>query len=123
MRRILVAWVGAFSALVGFAPSANAQANEISVPTGSMEWRYECPAGVQCPTTCSIKGNQLFSTADYAAVTIFQFPRQVYWFRIDTGDKVIEFILEGEQMACSIAGATLKAARTWGTGGPEPRKQ
>jgi hypothetical protein len=123
---ILAAWAIAFSALVSFAPSvpsANAQANEISVPAGSMQWQYECPAGVSCPTICSIKGNQIFSTADYALVTIFQLPRQAYWFRVDTGDKMVEFIFEGEQMVCSITGAKLKAAHAWESGSAEPRKR
>jgi hypothetical protein len=126
MRRILMAWVTAFGALVGFAPSvpsANAQGSEISVPAGSMEWQYECPAGVSCPTTCTAAGNQIFSTANYASVTIFQLPRQAYWVRIDTGDKMVEFVAVGSQVACSINGAKLKAARAWESGSSEPRKR
>jgi hypothetical protein len=126
MRRLLIAWVAASGALIGFAPSvpsANAQAQEISVPTGSMEWRYECPAGGQCPTTCSIKGNQIFSTANYTSVTVFQLPNQVFWFRVDTGDKMVEFVMAADQMACSITGASLKAARAWKSGSAEPRQR
>jgi len=126
MRCILIAWVTASGALIGFAPgvpSAIAQAQEISVPSGSMEWRYECPAGAQCPTTCSIKGNQIFSTANYTSVTIFQLPNQVFWFRVDTGDKMVEFVMAADQMACSISGASLKAARARESGTSEPRKQ
>jgi hypothetical protein len=126
MRRLLIAWVAASGALIGFAPSvpsANAQAQEISVPTGSMEWRYECPAGGQCPTTCSIKGNQIFSTANYTSVTVFQLPNQVFWFRVDTGDKMVEFVMAADQMACSISGASLKAARATESGTSEPRKR
>jgi hypothetical protein len=123
MRRILRVWVIASGAVVGFAPgapSANAQA--ISLPAGSMEWQYECPAGAQCLTTCSIKGNQIFTTADYATLTIIRLPHQGYWLRIDTGDKTVEWILEGEQPLCSIAGATLKASRAWESASPQPSK-
>ena len=115
MRPVTLAWGTALSVLVGFpagVPGAHAQDSEMTLPAGSMEWRYECPAGLQCPTTCTAKGNPIFSTADYASVTIFRLATQAYWFRIDTGDKLIEFILEGE-MSCSINGAKLKSARPW----------
>jgi hypothetical protein len=126
MKRTFVGWVIAFSAFIGFGPSGpipKAQANEISVPSGSMEWQYECPAGTSCPTVCKIGANEIFSTANYASVTILQLPKQVFWFRIDTGAKMAEFVLRAEQVNCSISGATLKAARAWEPGSSEPRKQ
>jgi hypothetical protein len=108
MRRVLIAWVTVLATVSGYAttvPSANAQAHEISVPPGSMEWQYECHAGVACPTACSSKGDQIFTTANYASVTIFRLPNRVYWFRIDTGNNMVEYFLESDQLVCSITGA------------------
>jgi hypothetical protein len=86
-----------------------------------MEWQYECQAGVACPTACSSKGDQIFTTANYASVTIFRLPNRVYWFRIDTGGNMVEFFLESDQLVCSITGAKFKAARAWTSGSPQPR--
>ena len=126
MRRIFVAWLTAFGAVVGFAgsmTSANAQATEITLPAGSMEWVYECRAGVSCPTTCSLQGKEVFSTANYVSITVVRLPDHVYWFRVDTGDKPAEFIFDGGQIVCSFNTATLKTARAWESGSSEPRKR
>jgi hypothetical protein len=122
MRSLSTAFIAAFAAVVGFAPSAGAQGGDIALPPSSMEWRYECHAGEQCPTTCSIGGAQIFTTANYVSLTILQLPNQVFWFRVDTGDKMVEYVLTGERINCAMAGATLKAARAWPAGAPEPRK-
>src|SRR5262245_15836112 len=124
MRRIVVAWGIAFSAalaVAGTVASAMAQSIDISLPAGSMEWRYECQAGVSWPTVCSLQGKTIFSTADYASVTIVRLPGRAYWFRFDTEDKPVEFVVEGEQLVCSINSPAVKAARAWEAANPAPR--
>ena len=96
---------------------AHAQADNLSLPQGSTMWHYQCKAGIQCPTRCSVKGSELFSTSEYVSLTIAQIPGQVYWIRIDTGQTHIDYIAQGDQVICSIVGATLASTRT-----PTPAK-
>ena len=89
---------------------ASAQVDNIVPPPGSMTWQYECKAGTQCPTQCAVKGTELFATSNYQTVTIVRIPEQAYWIRIDTGQGTIDYVAQADQVACSIAGATLKSA-------------
>jgi hypothetical protein len=122
---------GALAALLVMILSVNAQPNAVpshlqpndaSPPPGSMMWHYECNGGTQCPTTCTIKGNQVFTTSDYASFTITQIPNQVFWFQVDTGDKAIDYVVQSDQVVCSISGAVLKAARASASSEPRPRQ-
>src|SRR5262245_53065781 len=122
MRCILVmlaTGLGPLVALLPPTPSANAQPkqeisplqpSDASPPPGTMMWQYECNAGTQCPTTCTINGNPFFQTSDYATLTITQIPNRVFWVQLDTGDKIIDYLVQSD-VVCSITGAVLKAAR------------
>jgi hypothetical protein len=90
---------------------ANAQTENLSMPTGSTTWHYECKPGTQCPTKCAVGGTELFSTGNYTSLTIVQLPGRSYWFRVDTGHGKVDYIMQADQVNCSIIGATLSSAR------------
>jgi hypothetical protein len=123
-RRTIVVWVLPISAIVFslvFAPcKARAQENKIELPPGAMTWNYECKAGAQCPTKCSAKGTELFQTSNYTSMTIVQIADQVFWFRVDTGKNMIEYVTKSEQVICSITGAGLKSAHAQESGRNPP---
>jgi len=93
--------------------AVGAQVENLTPPSGSMTWHYECKARKNCPTSCKAKGNELFATSDYRFITILQFPTQGFWIRIDTGQGNVDYVgFQGDQVICSIAGATLIFARS-----------
>ena len=95
------------------APRAvNAQVDNMVPPVGSMMWHYECKAGAQCPTKCTIKGTELFQTGNFQSLTILQIPNQVYWIRVATGQSNLEYVAQADQFTCSISGATLMSAKS-----------
>ena len=119
VRSLLTA--GAAFALVALAPRVvNAQVENMVPPAGAMMWHYECQPGAQCPTKCTVKGTELFSTGNYASLTIVQISNQGYWFRIDTGQTNVDYVAQADQVICSIVGATLKSARAQESGKSTP---
>jgi len=95
---------------------ANAQVENLSMPTGSTTWHYECKADTQCPTKCAVGGTELFSTGNYISLTIMQLPSRGYWFRVDTGKGKVDYITQADQVNCSIMGATLIFVRAQESG-------
>jgi hypothetical protein len=77
----------------------------------ALTWFYECKPGTQCPTSCTNAGKDLFSTSDYASLTISQMNHQLYWIKVDTGQKTLEYVIAGEHLQCTIAGAKLAYVR------------
>ena len=115
----------AFTALVALQPcAASAGSDDVVLPPGAMTWTYECKPGVECPTKCSMKGTELFSTGNYLSFTIIQIPAQAFWFRIDTGQTFVHYFIAqnniADQVSCSIAGATLMSARAQDSAKPAP---
>jgi hypothetical protein len=100
------------SIIVGLTPNAiNAQAANFVPPAGSMMWHYQCKAGAQCPTKCTVQGNELFSTGAFVSLRIWQIPNNIYWFQLEAGANIVDFIVQSpNQFACTIAGATLVSA-------------
>jgi hypothetical protein len=94
------------------APAANGQAGNVALPAGSMTWQYQCKAGSQCPTKCTVQGAELFSTSNYVALTIVELPNKRFWFQVDTGLGPVDYLTQADTVTCSIAGAMLTSART-----------
>jgi hypothetical protein len=122
MVRSLLTWGAALSALAVLTPcEVDAQVENMVPPAGAMMWHYECQVGTQCPTKCTVKGTELFSTSDYASLTIVQMPNQVYWIRLDTGQKNVDYVItQADPVMCTIVGATLKSARAQEAGKSNP---
>ena len=121
MVRSLLTWGAALSALAVLTPcEVDAQVENMVPPAGAMMWHYECQVGTQCPTKCTVKGTELFSTGNYVSLTILQIPDQVYWFRIDTGQTNVDYVAQADQVICSVVGATLKSARAQESGKSTP---
>jgi hypothetical protein len=121
MVRSLLTAGAALSALVALAPRVvNAQVENMVPPAGAMMWHYECQVGTQCPTKCTVKGTELFTTGNYASLTIVQISNQGYWFRIDTGQTNVDYVAQADQVICSIVGAMLKSARAQESGNSTP---
>jgi hypothetical protein len=121
MVRSLLTAGAALSALVALAPRVvNAQVENMVPPAGAMMWHYECQPGTQCPTKCAVKGTELFTTGNYASLTIVQISNQSYWFRIDTGQTNVDYVAQADQVICSIVGAMLKSARAQESGKSTP---
>ena len=89
---------------------ALAQSDTVKSAPPAMTWRYDCVAGTQCPSNCSLAGKELFSTSDYHSITIAELSGPVYWIKIDTGQRIIEYIGQSEQFHCMISGALLVSA-------------
>ena len=113
MARNSLIWGAAFSALIALTPRvSSAETDNFALPAGSMSWQYECKAGRQCPTKCTVQGADLFSTTNYVSLTITKMPDKAVWFQLDTGTVPINYIFfQAESVTCSIAGATLTSIR------------
>src|ERR1043166_6881592 len=99
MVRSFLTWGAALSALAVLTPcEVDAQVENLVPPAGAMMWHYECQPGTQCPTKCTVKGTELFSTSNYVSLTILKIPDQVYWFRIDTGQTNVDYVAQADEM-------------------------
>ena len=90
--------------------TANAQAENVVLPSGSMMWRYECKAGTQCPTKCSAQGKDLFETGNFVSLTIVKMTNNEHWLRVDAGSSKIDYVIQTDQFTCTISGAALTSA-------------
>lgn len=103
----LIVGVGSFSAC----------AEEAATPK-ALTWSYECKPGIQCPSSCSNAGKELFSTSDYVSLTISQMNDKLFWIKVDTGQKPLEFVLESDHLQCTVSGARLAYVRYQEPGAP-----
>lgn len=114
--------IAGFGAL-GAAAAADGQVDAPNVPPGAIPWHYECKGG-DCPTKCTVNGNELFQTGGYASLTILQLPDRRHWIRVQTGQTNIDYVIQADQVWCTVTGATLTALPArGGENPPAPRPQ
>jgi hypothetical protein len=111
-RSVISGIVSGVAMIMMASRAADAQIDNMVPPVGSLMWHYECKAGAQCPTRCTVKGTELFSTGNFQSLTILQIPNQVYWIRVNTGQANVDYVVQADQVACSISGATLMSAKS-----------
>jgi hypothetical protein len=96
--------------IVVLSGTANAQGENVVLPSGSMIWRYECKPGTQCPTKCSAQGKDLFETGNFVSLTIVKIANNEHWLRVDAGSSKIDYVIQSDQFTCTISGAALTSA-------------
>jgi hypothetical protein len=96
--------------IVVLSGTANAQGENVALPSGSMMWRYECKPGTQCPTKCSAQGKDLFETGNFVSLTIVKIANNEHWLRVDAGSSKIDYVIQSDQFTCTISGAALTSA-------------
>jgi hypothetical protein len=114
--------VAVIACLIWAASLAAALADGTASPT-MLTWSYKCSPGIQCPSTCTSGGKNLFSTSDYLSLTISHMSNHLFWIKVDTGQKPVDYVIEADQLLCTISGATLASVRYQAPGALPPRHQ